>query len=151
MFLLWPSLFIISPLFHCSILDTYWPGGAHLLVSYLFAFSLCSWSSQGKTMEVVCHSLLWWAMFSQALRDMTLTTPHSWMTCPAPWLSYCCSSLSWSTHCWVSVNVLPRGQGRGPARVFRKGVQGSLKALIECLLIFKSSYILLPYLPKVLH
>ena len=38
------------------------------LTSYLFAFSYCSWGSQGKNTEVVCHSLLqrrgwqrmWW-------------------------------------------------------------------------------------------
>ena len=32
--------------------------GAHLSVSYLFAFSFCSWGSQGENAEVVCHSLL---------------------------------------------------------------------------------------------
>ena len=31
----------------------------------LFAFSYCSWGSQGKNTEVVCHSLLQWTMFSQ--------------------------------------------------------------------------------------
>ena len=30
--------------------------GVHLSVSYLFAFSYCSWGSQGKNTEVVCHS-----------------------------------------------------------------------------------------------
>ena len=39
--------------------------GAHLSVSYLFAFSYCSWGSQGKNAEVVCHSLLQWTMFCQ--------------------------------------------------------------------------------------
>ena len=46
---------------------TYWPVAywaqltwrVHLLVSCLFAFSYCSWGSQGKYIEVVCHSLLW--------------------------------------------------------------------------------------------
>ena len=33
--------------------------------SYLFAFSYCSWGSQGKNTEVVCHSLLRWTMFCQ--------------------------------------------------------------------------------------
>ena len=32
--------------------------GVHLSVSYLFAFSYCSWGSQGKTTKVVCNSLL---------------------------------------------------------------------------------------------
>ena len=34
--------------------------GVHLSVSYLFAFSYCSWGSQGKNTEVVCHSPLQW-------------------------------------------------------------------------------------------
>ena len=32
-------------------------------VSYLFAFSYCSWSSPGKNTEVFLYSLLQWAMF----------------------------------------------------------------------------------------
>ena len=32
--------------------------GIPLLVSYHFAFSYCSWGSQGKNTEVACHSLL---------------------------------------------------------------------------------------------
>ena len=35
----------------------------HLSVSYLFPFSHCSWGSQGKNTEVVCHSLLQWTTF----------------------------------------------------------------------------------------
>ena len=34
-----------------------------LSVSHLFAFSYCSWGSQGKNAEVVCHSLLQWTTF----------------------------------------------------------------------------------------
>ena len=34
-------------------------------MSYLFAFSYCSWGSQGKNTEVVCHSLLQWTTFCQ--------------------------------------------------------------------------------------
>ena len=30
---------------------------------YLFAFSYCSWGSQGKNTEVVCHFLLQWTTF----------------------------------------------------------------------------------------
>ena len=30
-----------------------------------FAFSYCSWGSQGKNTEVICHSLLQWTTFSQ--------------------------------------------------------------------------------------
>ena len=36
-------------------------------VSYLFAFSYCSWGSQGKKPEVVCHSLLQWTTFFRSL------------------------------------------------------------------------------------
>ena len=36
----------------------------HLSVSYLFAFSYCSWSQSKKT-EVVCHSFLQWTTFYQ--------------------------------------------------------------------------------------
>ena len=31
------------------------PWGVHLSVSHLFAFSYCSWGSQGKNTEVVCY------------------------------------------------------------------------------------------------
>ena len=34
-------------------------------MSYLFPFSYCSWGSQGKNTEVVCHSLLHWTTFCQ--------------------------------------------------------------------------------------
>ena len=36
-----------------------------LSVSYHFAFSYCSWGSQGKNTEVVCHFLLQWTTFCQ--------------------------------------------------------------------------------------
>ena len=39
--------------------------GVHLSVSYLFAFSYCSWGSQGKNTKAVCHSLLQWTTFCQ--------------------------------------------------------------------------------------
>ena len=39
--------------------------GVPLSVSYHFAFSYCSWGSQGKNTEVVGHSLLHWATFCQ--------------------------------------------------------------------------------------
>ena len=38
-------------------------------MSYLFAFSYCSWGSQGKNAEVVCHSLLQWTTFCQNSRN----------------------------------------------------------------------------------
>ena len=36
---------------------------SYLSFSYLFDFSYCSWGSQGKNTEVVCHSLLQWTTF----------------------------------------------------------------------------------------
>ena len=40
-------------------------------MSYLFAFSYCSWSSQGKNTEVVFHCLLHWTTFCQNISTMT--------------------------------------------------------------------------------
>ena len=39
--------------------------GISLSVSYHFAFSYCSWGSQGKNTEVVFHSLLQWTILCQ--------------------------------------------------------------------------------------
>ena len=50
-----------SPVAHCAPTDL----GVHLSVSYSFAFSYCSWGSQGMNTEVVCHSLLQWTTFCQ--------------------------------------------------------------------------------------
>ena len=66
LFLLWLSLFTpsgaLSPLFSSAILGTYWPGE---FIFHLFPVSYCSWGSQGKNTEVVCHSLLQWTTFCQ--------------------------------------------------------------------------------------
>ena len=68
-FLLWLHPFIlsgvISPLISSSILGHLLTWGVSLSVSYHFAFSYCSWGSQGKNAEVVCHSLLQWITFCQ--------------------------------------------------------------------------------------
>ena len=56
-------LILCHPLISSSVLGTYRPG------EFIFqcpAFSYCSWSSQGKNTEVVCHSLLQWTTFCQA-------------------------------------------------------------------------------------
>ena len=58
-FSLWLSLSFFLELFLHSCPVAYWAStdlGVHLLASYLFAFSYCSWGSQGKKTEVVCHS-----------------------------------------------------------------------------------------------
>ena len=54
----------------CSSPVVYWTlsdlgGSSPLGVSYLFAFSCCSWGSSGKNTGVVCHSLLQWTTFCQ--------------------------------------------------------------------------------------
>ena len=62
-FLLWLSCFILTeaisnyPLLYLSnIMDTFWTGGAHLPVSYLFTFSNCPWGFPGKNTGVGCIS-----------------------------------------------------------------------------------------------
>ena len=57
--------------------------GVPLSVSYLFAFSYCSWGSKGKNTGVVCHSLLRWTAFCH--------TSPPWPVC-----------LGWSHRAWLS-------------------------------------------------
>ena len=40
--------------------------GVPLLISYHFAFSYCSWGSQGRNTEVACHSL--WTALNTEIR-----------------------------------------------------------------------------------
>ena len=61
------SSFFLKLFLHWSPV-AYWAPtnlGVHLSVSYLFAFSYCSWGSQGNNTEVLCHSLLQRATFCQ--------------------------------------------------------------------------------------
>ena len=55
-------------------------------MSYLFAFSYCSWGSQGKNTKVVCHCLLQWTTFCQ-------TSP--------PWPNH----LGWPYMAWLIVSL----------------------------------------------
>ena len=75
LFLLWLCPFIlfgvISPLISSSIFGTYQPGEFIFQCPIFFVFSYCSWGSQGKNTEVVCHSLLQWTMFCSELYAMT--------------------------------------------------------------------------------
>ena len=58
----------------------------HLSVSYLFAFSYCSWGSPGTNTEVVCHSLLQWTTFCQ--------TSPPWLVCLGlPYMLWLSSSI----------------------------------------------------------
>ena len=57
--------------------------GVSLSISYHFAFSYCSWGSQGKKTEVVCHSLLQWTTFCQTSPPWAvhLVWPHmAWLS-----------------------------------------------------------------------
>ena len=60
-----PSFFLELFLHQSPV--AYWAPtwGVHLSLSYLFAFSYCSWGSQGQNTEVVCHSFLQWTTFCQ--------------------------------------------------------------------------------------
>ena len=59
--------FFLEIFLHSSLV-AYWAPtdlGIHLSVLFLFAFSYCSWNSQGKNTEMVSHSLLQWTTFCQ--------------------------------------------------------------------------------------
>ena len=57
-----PGSLIISDV-ECIFSD-YWPSGEFLLHT-VNTVSYCSWGSQGKNTEVVCHSFLQWTTFCQ--------------------------------------------------------------------------------------
>ena len=52
--------------------------GVHLSVSQLFAFSYCSWGSQGKNTKVVCHSLPQWTTLCQTLFQQHKRRLYTW-------------------------------------------------------------------------
>ena len=64
--------------------------GVPLSVSYHFAFSYCSWGSQGKKTEVACHSLLQWTTFCQTSPPWPghLGWPHPILGGHLGWLSF---------------------------------------------------------------
>ena len=87
LFLLWLSCFIFTEaisnyplLFLSNILNTFWTGGAHLPVSYLFAYSYCSWGSCNKNTGRGCHFLLRWTTFCQ---NSSLWPVHPGWPCTA--------------------------------------------------------------------
>ena len=53
------------PSFFMELFLHWSPVAVSLSISYNFDFSYCSWGSQGKNTEVVCHSLLQWTTFCQ--------------------------------------------------------------------------------------
>ena len=66
-----------------SLLGTYRPGEFIFQCPVFLLFHCCSWGSQGKNTEVVCHSLLQWTTFCQ-------TSP--------PWPAH----LGWPHTAWLS-------------------------------------------------
>ena len=59
-----------------------------LFSSYLFAFSYCSWGSQGKNTEAVCHSLLQWTTFCQNSPPWSVHLGWPYMAWPSVSLSW---------------------------------------------------------------
>src|SRR5574340_1508401 len=57
------SSFFLELFLHCIGHLLAWR--VHLSVSYLSAFSYCSWGSQGENTKVVWHCLLQWTTFCQ--------------------------------------------------------------------------------------
>ena len=74
--------FMLHITLHCAIYSSFYVW-IPLSVSCHFAFLYCSWGSQGKNTEVVCHSLLQWSTFRQ-------TSP--------PWLA----RLGWPHTAWLN-------------------------------------------------
>ena len=80
LFLLWLCLFIlsggISSLFSSSISGTYRPGEFIFQCPMFWAFSYCSWGSQGKNTEVVFHGLPFPSPVDHVLSELsTMTHP----------------------------------------------------------------------------
>ena len=65
--------------------------GVSLSVSYHFAFAYCSWGSQGKNTQVVCHSLLQWTKTIQFSSVQSLSCVRPFVT---PWIVARQASLS---------------------------------------------------------
>ena len=79
-----PSVFLElflhwSPVSYWALTDL----GVPLSVSSHFAFSYCSWGSQGKNTEVVCHSILQWTTFRQPFPTCPVHLGWPLMTCPS--------------------------------------------------------------------
>ena len=99
-----------------------------------FAFSYCSWWSQGKDTEVVCHSLLQWTTFCQnsppwpvhlgwsytAWLIVSLSLTRLWSMWLG-WLDFCDCGFQ-STLCWSSRKEISHVQGqRNPSKMVSIG------------------------------
>ena len=118
----YPQLGVITAL--AQPLHSFWTPtdlGGSSFSAIFFVFSHCSWGSQGKNTDVLCHSLLQWTMFCQTLpiRNMSFM-PFSCCMWPevipgALVVPLGCVNLH------QSLGVDPRaawGFGRGPGGVF---------------------------------
>ena len=94
-----------SPVAYWTPFDLGWGGGGvHLPVSYLFAFSNCSWDFQGKNTRRGGHFLLQWTTFCQ---NFPLWLVHLGWPCKA-WLiaSLSYASLFAMTRLWSMKGVV---------------------------------------------
>ena len=82
-FALAPSLHSFWSYFSWSLVACWAPTdlGSSSFVSYHLAFSYCSWGSQGKNTEVVCHSLLQWTTFCQNFQPWPIRLGWPYMVC----------------------------------------------------------------------
>ena len=55
--------------------------GVHLSMSYIFAFSYCSWGSQCTNNDMVCHSFLQWTTFCQNSPPWPVRLGWPYMVC----------------------------------------------------------------------
>ena len=88
------SSFFLELFFHWSLLAHWAPTnlGSSSFSVLFFTFSFCSWSSQGKNTEVVCHSLHQWTTFCQ--------NSPPWPVCLGwPYVAWLIVSLRW-TRLW---------------------------------------------------
>ena len=88
-------------------------------------FSYCSWGSQGQNTEVVCHSLLQWTTFCQALTSRDMPFSHSmWLDDTSRVLVVPLLVLiEWvNLHCVEGVSQCEAwGQSKGPAGMAGRG------------------------------
>ena len=85
--------------------------GVPLLVSYHFAVSYCSWGSQGKNTEVVCHNAptnnaeeAEVELFYEDLQDLLELTPKK--RCPFHYRGLECKSMK-SRNTWSNRKIWP--------------------------------------------
>ena len=101
---------------------------------HLFAFSYCSWGSQGKNTVVVCHSLLQWTTFCQALtnRDIPFSCSMELDDVPGALAVPLIIFVEHLNLHWLSgvSQCAARGGGKGPAVVAWKWVWGRLERML---------------------